>query len=108
MNQSKVQTASKLLAKAESTTSEHEAVALVERAYSLLAQVITEYDEAMAAGPVGARRRERRRMQERRRRSRQEKVEATSTATRAVDSIDRYRGATADGYSSRRGIDVNL
>ncbi|HXQ59821.1 MAG TPA: DUF2786 domain-containing protein, partial [Acidimicrobiales bacterium] len=88
MNQSKVQTASKLLAKAESTTSDHEAVALVERAYSLLALVITEYDDAMAAGPGGARRRERRRMQDRRRRARQEKAAAAPPA-RAVDSLDR-------------------
>jgi hypothetical protein len=97
------------LAKAQSTTSEHEAVALVERAYSLLAQVITEYDEAWAASTGGMRRRERRRLQERRRRARPEKANAVEQPARTVDSIDRYRGAASDGaYSWRRGIDVKL
>ncbi|HEY7948254.1 MAG TPA: hypothetical protein VID75_11320 [Acidimicrobiales bacterium] len=108
MNQSKVQTALKLLAKAQSTTSDYEAVALVERSYALLAEVITEYDEA-AEGPGGPRRRERRRLQDRRRRARQERVELAGAPVRTVDSIDRYRGSSADaGYSWRRGIDVSL
>ncbi|HVC69108.1 MAG TPA: DUF2786 domain-containing protein [Acidimicrobiales bacterium] len=107
MNQAKVETASKLLAKAESTTSDYEAVALVERAYSLLAQVITEFDESVT-GAAGVRRRERRRLQERRRRTRQSPVAAVDQPDRAIDSIDRYRGTIGDGYSRQRGIDVKL
>ncbi len=107
MNQAKVQTASKLLAKAQSTTSDPEAVALVERSYALLAQVINEYDDAEGAG--GPRRRERRRLQERRRRARQERAGAAGSPVRAVASIDRYRGASADSAASwRQGIDVTL
>ena len=40
MSREMVQTAAKLLAKAQSTTSDHEAIALVERSYGLLADVI--------------------------------------------------------------------
>jgi len=109
MNQPKVQTASKLLAKAQSTTSDHEAVALVERAYSLLAQVMTEYDQALAQGGAGSRRRERRRLQERRRRAREGVPGAVAQPARTVDSIDRYRGAGHDGgYAWQSGIDVKL
>jgi hypothetical protein len=61
-----IRTAAKLLAKAESTPYEAEAIALVERCYSVLAQVMAAYDEAHPAGS-GPRRRERRRLLDRRR-----------------------------------------
>ena len=65
MAQPHVQTAAKLLAKAQSTTSDPEAIALVERSYGLLARAITAYDLEHDHGP---RRRERRRLPDRRRR----------------------------------------
>ncbi len=65
-----VQTAAKLLAKAQSTTSDHEAIALVERSYRLLAKAINAYDAQYDNGAGSPRRRERRRLHERRRRAR--------------------------------------
>jgi len=109
-----VETAAKLLAKAQSTTSDHEAIALVERSYALLAQVINVYDQEHPNGSGGARRRERRRLHERRRRPRSESTttatgEASGSTDRSGESIARYRGAAGDsGYSWRRGIDVQL
>ena len=108
MSREMVQTAAKLLAKAQSTTSDHEAIALVERSYRLLAKAINAYDAQYDNGS-GPRRRERRRLQERRRRARAEAgtVAEERIPTKAGDSIARYRG-TADGGSWRRGIDVRL
>jgi hypothetical protein len=117
MSRSLVQTAAKLLAKAESTTSDHEAIALVERSYSLLAKAITEYDRDHPDGEGGVRRRERRRLTERRRRSRSDNGNRSNSSNqsgppdpgRTGDPIARYRGAAGDGgYAWRRGIDVNL
>jgi len=108
MSRELVQTAGKLLAKAQSTTSDHEAIALVERSYSLLAQVITAYDQEHPSGSGGARRRERRRLYERRRRSRTDGAKSGSDSVdRTDDSIARYRRIAA-GSSRRRGIDVEL
>jgi hypothetical protein len=109
MSREMVQTAAKLLAKAQSTTSDHEAIALVERSYRLLAKAINAYDAEHDNGGGSPRRRERRRLQERRRRARAETGVRTeeTVAGGAVDSIARYRG-TADGGSWRRGIDVRL
>jgi hypothetical protein len=115
MSRELVDTAAKLLAKAQSTTSEHEAIALVERSYSLLAQAINAYDQAQdAAG--GVRRRERRRLYERRRRPRADSGESGGAAAssdgsggRTGDPVARYRRAAADGGSSwRRRIDITL
>ncbi|MGH9018448.1 MAG: hypothetical protein ACRDY1_11930, partial [Acidimicrobiales bacterium] len=69
MSRELVETAAKLLAKAQSTTSDYEAIALVERSYSLLADAINAYDQQHDTTP-GARRRERRRLSERRRQPR--------------------------------------
>jgi hypothetical protein len=113
MSRELVQTAAKLLAKAQSTTSEFEAIALVERSYGLLAQVINEFD-LKYDGSAGGRRRERRRLHERRRRPRSDSVngeteDRTGAAALVGDSIARYRRASGDGGSSRRrGIDVSL
>jgi hypothetical protein len=105
----KVDTAAKLLAKAQSTDSPSEAIALVERAYGLLAQAINDYDAENSGGP---RRRERRRLLERRRRNRAESAAAEGQNPRtraAADSIARYRGAaTIAGATRRRGVDVSL
>ena len=89
MSREMVQTAAKLLAKAQSTTSDHEAIALVERAYRLLAKAINTYDaEHESDAP---RRRERRRLLERRRCSR----------TEAGVGAPTEEGAGGDGRSDR-------
>jgi hypothetical protein len=114
MSRELVQTAAKLLAKAQSTTSDFEAIALVERAYGLLADVINVYDQEQDNAKGGARRRERRRLHERRRRSRADAVNGAQedqpgSTVGQRDSIARYRGAAGDGgYGWRRGIDVRL
>jgi hypothetical protein len=112
MGREMVQTAAKLLAKAQSTTSDHEAIALVERSYGLLAQVINAYDEEHDTVAGGPRRRERRRLYERRRRPRADSgtapVDTGAGAEKRTDVIARYRGAGDGGYARRRGIDVRL
>jgi hypothetical protein len=109
MGRATVETAAKLLAKAQSTTSDEEAMALVERCYELLARVINAHDEA---NPVtGQRRRERRRLAERRRRARADAADAKdATASGPTeDSLARYRHLAGDGtYSWRSGVDVSL
>ncbi len=106
MGRATVETAAKLLAKAQSTTSDEEAMALVERCYELLARVINAHDEA---NPVtGQRRRERRRLAERRRRARADAKDATASGP-TEDSLARYRHLAGDGtYSWRSGVDVSL
>jgi hypothetical protein len=113
MSRELVQTAAKLLAKAQSTTSEYEAIALVERSYGLLAQVINEFDLEHDGSPGSGRRRERRRLHERRRRLRDGTDDGSENGTGSPaligDFIARYRRASGDGGSSRRrGIDVSL
>ena len=115
MSRELVQTAAKLLAKAQSTTSEYEAIALVERSYGLLAQVINEFDLEHDGSPGAGRRRERRRLHERRRRARSDAGDdGTEDGTRSPaligDFIARYRRVSGDGGGSsrRRGIDVSL
>jgi len=107
MGRGTVETAAKLLAKAQSTTSDEEAMALVERCYALLAQVINAHDEA---NPVtGQRRRERRRLAERRRRARADAAKVAPTSGPTEDSLARYRHLAGDGtYSWRSGVDVSL
>ncbi|HUO49547.1 MAG TPA: DUF2786 domain-containing protein [Acidimicrobiales bacterium] len=85
----------KLMAKARSTEYDPEAVALVERAYSLLAQVLSDYDQV--SGAVG--RRERRLIRDRRR-GRRDRVYGerppASPATSPTDGTERYREIAAD------------
>ena len=66
LDRSGITTAIRLLAKAESTDSDDEAIALTLRSYSLLAQVMNTYDLADGGAPRGARRRERRLLSDRR------------------------------------------
>jgi hypothetical protein len=58
--------AAQLLAKAEGTEVDVEAVAFIERSYRLLAQVITAHDVAVGDTSFGPRRRERRLLRDRR------------------------------------------
>jgi hypothetical protein len=109
MGRPNVVTAIKLLTKAQSTTSEPEAIALVERSYGLLAQIINVYDAEHAGD--GPRRRERRRLLERRRRGRADGASVkgqTPAAVRAADSVARYGGLTGDADTGRSGVDVSL
>jgi hypothetical protein len=66
LDRSGITTAIRLLAKAESTDSDDEAIALALRSYSLLAQAINAYDLGAAGPAKGARRRERRLLSDRR------------------------------------------
>jgi hypothetical protein len=85
----------KLMAKATSTDYDAEAVALVERAYSLLAGVLSHYDQV--SGTAG--RRERRLIKDRRR-GRRDRVygerPAASPVTSPTDGTERYREIAAD------------
>jgi hypothetical protein len=58
--------AANLLAKAQSTSFDAEAIALVEKSYSLLASIITTFDETSDPNTPGVRRRERRLLRDRR------------------------------------------
>jgi hypothetical protein len=58
--------AASLLAKAQSTSFDAEAIALVEKSYSLLASIITTFDETSDPTAPGVRRRERRLLRDRR------------------------------------------
>ncbi len=58
--------AGSLIAKAQRTDFDGEAIAFVEKSYSLLAKVITTYDEAVTPPGTGTRRRERRLLRDRR------------------------------------------
>ena len=57
--------AGSLIAKAQRTDFNGEAIAFVEKSYSLLAKVITAYDEAVTPPGTGTRRRERRLLRDR-------------------------------------------
>lgn len=114
MSRPMLDTAAKLLAKAQSTTSAPEAIALVERSYGLLAQVITAYDMEHGDATGELRRRERRRLQDRRRRSSAERASSAEGAAqiasaRTGDSIARYRRVSGGGDPARQcDIDVVL
>jgi len=58
--------AANLLAKAQRTDFDPEAIALVEKSYIMLAKVITAFDDAADPTASGARRRERRHLRDRR------------------------------------------
>jgi len=66
MDRSGVETAAKLLAKAQSTDWDDESIALVEKAYQLLAGVITRAEDEAGSSPTAQRRRERRYRRDRR------------------------------------------
>jgi len=66
MDRCDVQTAAKLLAKAQSTVWDAESLALVEKSYRLLAAVLNAADDEAATSAGGPRRRERRYRSDRR------------------------------------------
>jgi hypothetical protein len=105
-----------LLAKAESTDADAEAVALVERSYRLLAEVITQHDLEQGETVFGLRRRERRLLRDRRaeRRSRLSQAPGAQPAgvvpdpVVLVDLVARYRRSTEAADTGQRGIDLTM
>jgi len=95
LDRSTIDQVAKMMAKARSTEHEPEAVALVERAYSLLARVLSDYD--LASGAPG--RRERRFIRDRRK-GRRDRVYGDRPAAGPVvspgDGTERYREIAAD------------
>jgi hypothetical protein len=61
-----LEVAASLIAKAQRTDFDGEAIALVEKSYAFLAKVITAYDDAVEPSPSGTRRCERRLLRDRR------------------------------------------
>jgi hypothetical protein len=92
MDRSKLDTATQLLAKAESTTAPAEAIALVERSYRLLADLINAYAAETGETDFGPRRRERRWLRDRRGDARRRRV--TPSASPA-DAASGYRSVTS-------------
>ena len=95
LDRSKIDQVAKMMTKARSTEYDAEAVALVERAYSLLARLLSEYDQA--SGAPG--RRERRLIRDRRK-GRRDRVYGDRPAAAPVvspsDGTERYREIAAD------------
>jgi hypothetical protein len=80
--------AGSLIAKAQRTDFDGEAIALVEKSYSLLAKVITAYDDAVAPTTTGTRRRERRLLRDRRATRR---LAIFGSSDRKANRADAYR-----------------
>ncbi|MCU4184618.1 DUF2786 domain-containing protein [Acidiferrimicrobium sp. IK] len=105
LDRSHLATAGLLLAKAESTTNDAEAVALAERCYRLLARVITEYDIATDVAGLPGRRRERRHLVDRRA-SRLHPPDGNGPPPADAYSALRRIQHLADDGASRRVIDL--
>jgi hypothetical protein len=108
IDRSGIKMAARLLAKAESTDSDPEAIALVERSYSLLADTINAYD-LVSAQQSGPRRRERRRLFDRRsaRRSLTDPVGIGPEAEQA-SAVNGYLRLGDGGTETRRSVDFSL
>ena len=126
MDRTRIRVAAQLLVKAESTDSDAEATALVERSYRLLADIITKHDIEQGHTVFG-RRRERRFLRDRRgdRRSREEQRAADAARERAaearqppsapagakagaVNPAARYRNNAEATASAARAVDLKL
>jgi hypothetical protein len=110
IDRSGIKTAARLLAKAESTDSDHEAIALAERSYSLLAETINAYDLAVESqGGLFARRRERRRLRDRRsvRRGPDQSVGADRSDSGTPNAADGY-ARIGNGTQTSRTVDFSL
>jgi hypothetical protein len=108
IDRSGIKMALRLLAKAESTDSDPEAIALVERSYSLLADTINAYD-LVVAQQSGPRRRERRRIFDRRS-ARRTLAEPLGTGPQAeeANAVDGYLRLGNGGADTRRSVDFSL
>ncbi len=107
LDRSGIGTAMRLLAKAESTDSDHEAIALAVRSYSLLADTINAYDLANSASS-GTRRRERRRLWDRRSATRPPSEQSEPTPTERSMAVDGYLRLSGGGERTDRGIDLPM
>jgi hypothetical protein len=99
MDRKNIDLAAHLLAKAQRTDFDAEAIAFVEKSYSLLAKVITAFDEADPAH-TGPRRRERRLLRDRRAARR---LGLFGVSGRAVDPAVTYRQSAEDLQPRRDG-----
>lgn len=109
MDREGVRRAGRLLEKALSTDSEPEALALLEKAYPILAQVINAA-EAELPPPPGGRRRERRFLKDRRA-GRRQAASAGDAPVRTPKTVpgarSAYRDATAPPRGSSGDMDLN-
>jgi hypothetical protein len=96
MDRKNMQLAANLLAKALRTDFDAEAIALLEKSYSLLAKVITAYDDSVGPAAPGTRRRERRLLRDRRTTRR---LGLFGTADRKADPAGAYRRLDQDRQS---------
>ncbi len=93
MDRKNIDLATHLLAKAQRTDFDAEAIALVEKSYALLAKVITAFDEEADPSSNGPRRRERRLLRDRRATRR---LGLFGVSGRAVDPAVTYRQTAED------------
>lgn len=85
--------AGSLIAKAQRTDFDGEAIAFVEKSYALLAKVITAYDDAVTPPSAGTRRRERRLLRDRRATRR---LSIFAFSDRKTNPADAYRQLDQD------------
>ena len=93
MDRKNMELAANLLAKALRTDFDPEAIALLEKSYSLLAKVITAYDDSVGPASPGGRRRERRLLRDRRATRR---LGLFGTPDRKADPAGAYRRLDQD------------
>lgn len=98
----------KLLLKAESTDSEAESIALIEKCYRMLAQILTEFDKASSGpGQTSNQRRERRFLFDRRR-SRLPEAASPGTPEEAGMALRRYLQSSDREDPGGRVVDVSI
>jgi hypothetical protein len=93
MDRRNMELAAQLLAKAQRTDFDAEAIALVEKSYSLLAKVITAFDDEVDPTHAGPRKRERRLLRDRRATRR---LGLFGGSGRGVDAARSYRQLAED------------
>jgi hypothetical protein len=93
MDRRNMELAAQLLAKAQRTDFDAEAIALVEKSYSLLAKVITAFDDDVDPAHAGPRKRERRLLRDRRATRR---LGLFGGSGRGVDAARNYRQLAED------------
>jgi hypothetical protein len=93
MDRRNMELAGQLLAKAQRTDFDAEAIALVEKSYALLAKVITAFDDELDPTHSGPRRRERRLLRDRRATRR---LGLFGGSGRGVDAARTYRQLAED------------
>lgn len=103
VDRSSLRTTAQLLAKAESTDIDAEAIAFVERSYRLLAQIITAHDTQRGRTSSGPRRRERRHLQERR-----DDRPHSGSGRRPTSPGGAYRGGNEARPAAGQAIDLSL